>query len=328
MRRREKGGRGEGAPDGFDRSHAATLPSLADAWTRRLEERAYSPKTLEMHKWALKTFHAWCAERDLSAPDQITKPVLESHQRWLFRYRKKDGEPLGVTTQRNRLGALRRFFTWLCKENILPANPATDLDLPRKPAKLLPKALSADELAALLALPDASDVLGLRDRTILEVLYSCGLRRSEVTNLDLEDIDLGRGVLTVRKGKGGKSRTVPLGERAVNWLNRYLEHSRPRLEVERAERALFLSGYGERFNPNYLGNWVTRSLKKAGIQKQGSCHLLRHSCATHMIENGADIRFIQQLLGHARLDTTQIYTEVSIVQLREVHARTHPHGKA
>lgn len=328
MRGRRKGGRKQPAPDGFDRSRPDTLASLADRWMQRLEERAYSPRTLDMHRWALKSFLQWCHERDLTNPNDITKPILESFQRWLYRYRQKNGKPLGVTTQRSRLGAVQRFFAWLCRENHLAANPAADLELPRKPAKILPKALGPDELAELFSLPDTGDVLGLRDRTMLETLYSCALRRSELTRLDLEDIDLSRRVLTVRKGKGGKSRVVPLGERAVYWLTRYLERSRPRLEVELSERALFISGYGDRLNPNYLGNWVKRMLGKAGIDKPGSCHLLRHSCATHMHDNGADIRFIQQLLGHARLDTTQIYTEVSITALQEVHARTHPHGKA
>jgi len=328
MRGRRKGGITEFTPDGFDRSRPDTLASLVDEWLSRLEERAYSPRTLDMHRWALKSFLGWCQQRDLVNPAEITKPILESFQRWLYRYRQKNGKPLSVTTQRNRLGAVQRFFAWLCRENRLDANPAADLELPRQPPKLLPKALTADELANLFALCDTSDVLGLRDRCILEVLYCCGLRRSELTRVDLEDLDLGRGVLTVRKGKGGKSRTVPLGERAVHWLTRYLETARPRLEIEVGERALFISGYGTRLNANYVGNWVKRSMQTVGIEKAGSCHLLRHTCATHMLENGADIRFIQQLLGHARLDTTQIYTEVSIAALREVHARTHPHGKA
>lgn len=328
MRHRRKGGMSETTPDGFDRSSLDTLASQADAWLLKLEQRAYSPRTLEMHRWSLKTFLGWCHERELQRPDEITRPMLESYQRWLFRYRKKDGKPLGVSTQRNRLGAMQRFFGWLCRENILSANPAADLELPRKPAKVLPKALSKDEITKLFAVPDTGDVLGLRDRCMLEVLYSCALRRTELTSIDIEDLDLGRSVLSVRKGKGGKGRTVPLGTRAVHWLERYLEKSRPRLELDNGEHALFISGYGTRLNPNYVGNWVKRTMKAAGIEKLGSCHLLRHTCATHMHDNGAGIRFIQQLLGHARLDTTQIYTEVSIVQLLEVHARTHPHGKA
>jgi integrase/recombinase XerD len=315
------------APDGFDRSDAFTLASLIDRWFRRLEERAYSARTVEARKWALRGFLAWAEERDLRRPEQLTKPILECHQRWLFHYRKADGNALGVTTQRGRLGAIQGFFAWLCRENILHANPAADLELPRKPNRTLPRSLSLQDVHAALDVPDVTDLLGIRDRAILETLYATGVRRAECARLDVDDVDRGRGLLTVREGKGRKDRVVPLGERAAHWLDIYLERTRPLLETARAGRALFLSGYGERISAGHIGNWVRRVIRAAGIARSGSCHLFRHSCATHMLENGADIRFIQQLLGHARLDTTQIYTDVSIVQLREVHARTHPHAR-
>ncbi len=323
----EKKGGYAAAPDGFDRSRSDTLASLIDEWFRRMEERAYSPRSIEAHKWALRTFVRWAEERDLRTPEAITKPILESFQRWLFRYRQENGKPLGVTTQRMRLGAVQRFFAWLCKAHRLDANPAADLEMPRKPHRSLPKALSLADVETVLNVPDVSDALGIRDRAILETLYATGIRRSEVVRLDVDDLDRERGVLTVRKGKGGKDRVVPVGERAVYWLGKYVEHTRPKLETVASERALFLTGYGERFSATYLGNWVRNVIEKAKIGHLGSCHLFRHSCATHMLENGADIRFIQQMLGHARLDTTQIYTEVGIVQLREVHARTHPHAR-
>jgi len=317
----------EATPDGFDRSDAFTLASLIDAWFRRLAERAYSPRTVEARRWALRTFLQWAEERDLRRPDQITKPILESYQRWLFNYRKADDTPLGVTTQRGRLGALQNFFTWLCRENTLQANPAADLDLPRKPAKTLPKSLSPEEVQVLLNMPNVTDPLGLRDRAILETFYSTGIRRSEIVRVDVSDLDTGRGLLIVRKGKGNKDRVVPVGARALYWLGLYLEKTRPLLQTPQSGQALFLSGYGERLTGGFVGNWVRRTVDAANIGRTGSCHLLRHSCATHMLENGADIRFIQQMLGHARLDTTQIYTDVSIVQLREVHARTHPSAR-
>ena len=314
-------------PDSFDRSDAGTLASRIDRWFDHLAERNYSERTVEARKWALRTFLAWAEDRDLHRPEQITKPILESYQRWLYRYRKANGKPLGITTQRARLGAIQNFFQWLCKNNLLPANPAADLELPRKPAKILPRALSIAEVNAILSIPDTNDPLGIRDRAILELFYATGIRRSEITRIDLEDLDQERAVLTIRQGKGKKDRVVPVGERALDWLRQYLETTRPLLQINHNEHALFLTGYGERFSPGYIGNWVKRTMEKAEINHPGSCHLLRHSCATHMLENGADIRYIQQLLGHARLDTTQIYTDVSIVQLREVHARTHPHGK-
>ncbi len=260
MRNRKKGGRTETTPDGFDRSAPDTLASLADAWLDHLEERAYSDRTLDKTRWCLRDFLGWCQDRDLIDPATITKPILESYQRHLFHYRQKNGKPLGVTTQRDRLGALQRFFRWLCKENHLLANPAADLELPRKPAKTLPKALSVEEIAALMATADTTDVLGIRDRCMLELLYSCGLRRSELTGLDIDDVDPQRGLVTVRKGKGGKSRVLPLGDVAKHWFERYRDEARPRLELDHGERALFLSGYGMRLNPNYVGNWVKRTM--------------------------------------------------------------------
>lgn len=229
-----------------------------------------------------------------------------------------------MRTQRARLGTLQRFFSHLCKSGYLLANPAADLELPRKACPALPKVLNFEELRRLMGQPDVTDPLGLRDRAILELLYATGLRRSELVNLDFEDIDLTTASVHVRKGKGSKGRVLPLGRGVMRWLEGYLDKGRPALSMSVNERAFFLSGYGERFNPNYLGNWVRKTLKAAGIEKKGACHLLRHSCATHMMENGADLRCIQQLLGHARLDTTEIYTEVSIHHLREVYEKTHP----
>lgn len=315
-------------PDGFDRRDAGTLASLIDQWLGRLEVRAYSPRTIAARVWALRSFLGWAEPRGLLRPCEVDKPVLEAFQRWLWAYRKEDEKPLAIATQRGHLGAVQAFFAWACRENLLSANPAADLDLPRKPPRSLPRALSLAEVETILAVPDVSDPLGVRDRAILETLYGTGLRRRELVNLDRGDLDQARGVVLVRRGKGGKDRLAPMGASALTWTRRYLEKCRPLLEVSAAEPALFLSGYGGRLNPNYLGNWVRKTIDKTQIGKTGSCHLFRHACATHLLENGADLRMIQELLGHARLDSTQIYTAVSIAQLREVHARCHPHGQA
>jgi integrase/recombinase XerD len=223
---------------------------------------------------------------------------------------------------------VQRFFAHLCKNNHLAANPAADLDLPRKPHRHLPKGLSREDLATVLEIPDTRDPLGIRDRAILETLYATGARRSEIANLDLSDLDRSGATLHIRHGKGDKSRLVPIGAQALQWLEKYLETTRPRLQLDTSEQALFLSGYGTRLSPAYLGNWVARTIKSAGIARQGSCHLFRHSCATHMLENGCDSRLIQQLLGHTRADTTAIYTQVAITALREAYHRTHPSAGA
>lgn len=306
----------------------ASLAACVASFIEHLSARAYSPGSIDAHRWALKGFVEWAHTQGIATPDGFTRATLEIYQLYLHHYRSpRTKQQLVVNTQIARLGCIRRFFAWLCRTTVIPANPAADLDLPRKQARYLPKSLNPQEIDRLLALPNPSDTFGLRDRTILELFYATGIRRTEMANLDHGDYDSSGRTLLVRRGKNGKSRMLPVGERAAWWLDRYLAESRPLFAYLPVETSLFLSGYGTRFSPAYLGNWVSGLMKKAGIEKVGSCHLFRHSCATDMLDGGADIRYIQEMLGHARLDTTQIYTHVSIKKLSEVHARTHPHGQ-
>lgn len=206
----------------------------------------------------------------------------------------------------------------------LLSNPAAYLRLPRLPAILPATILSVAKVEAVIALADTSRPLGLRDRAVLETFYSAGIRRMELVNLTLADVDVGEGLAMVRRGKGQKDRLVPLGARACSWIARYLKEARPHLLSETVTDTLFINEFGEPLNPRYLGDLVRRYLENAGITTRGACHVFRHAMATHMLDNGADIRHIQAILGHARLETTQIYTRVSIKKLKEVHAATHP----
>jgi integrase/recombinase XerD len=293
-----------------------------------LEYRAYSTASIDAHRWALKQFAAWAKAAKDQDPASFTRADLEDYQRFLHQYRApRSGKALGINTQLARIGCVRRFFAWLCRNGTIPANPAADLDLPRKQARQLPKCLDNKEIALLLAIPNPADPFGLRDRAMLELFYATGIRRTEMANLDLGDYDSHSHTLTVRKGKGGKSRMLPIGERAAVWLDRFLTESRPLFDHLPSESALFLSGYGTRFTPAYIGNWIKKLMIRCGIDKPGSCHLWRHSCATDMHRGGADIRYVQEMLGHVRMETTQIYTHVHIDALREVHTRCHPHGR-
>ena len=325
MRGRKKGGLPAPAPV----SHAtASLAAQRTAFLEHLSARAYSQGSIDAHRWALKGFVEWAAILELDAPASFSRGTMEAYQLHLHQYRSpRTKEPLVVNTQIARLGCVRRFFAWLCSTGMIPANPAADLDLPRKQARHLPKALNPDEITRLLAQPNTGDPFGLRDRAMLELFYATGIRRTEMANLDHGDYDPQARTLLVRKGKNGKSRLLPVGERAAAWLDRFLAESRPLFHHLPSETALFLSGYGTRFSPEYLGNWVKKLLKRCGIDKPGSCHLWRHSCATDMHRGGADIRYVQEMLGHERIETTQIYTHVHIGALREVHARCHPHGQ-
>lgn len=299
----------------FDRSATDSLAVWRDAYLESLGARNYSEQTREGRHNALGHFLAWAAERDLAKAGEITRPILETYQRWLWKLTRPGGRRLGWSTQRNRLSILKDWFRWLTRQNVLLHNPASELELPRPEKRLPSGALTVPQVDALLAVPNVADPLGVRDRAILELFYSTGLRRFELCGLDLADFHAARRTLTVRHGKGRKDRVVPVGARAIAWLERYLAEVRPRLCLDTRQSALFLTGYGGPFNTDVLSRMVGDWLDALGLK--GSCHLLRHTCATHMLEGGADIRFIQQLLGHEKLDTTAIYTEVSIRQLQD-----------
>lgn len=317
----------QAAPDGLDRSQAGGLAVLMDAYLVRLAVKHQSPRTIETRGRALVLFVRWCQQRDLMQPKQITRPILESYQRHLWHHRTKADKPLAVGTQIGRLSAVRGLFKWLCREAWLDADPAAHLEMPKEEHRLPADTLSESEVNAILAVPSIADPLGVRVRAMLELMYSTGIRRTELARLQLRDLHRERRTLHVA-GKGGKDRIVPVGERALTWIEKYLSEVRPLLAIHAEEQALFLTGYGRGFSANSLGNIIKQHIVKALPERDGNCHLLRHACATHMLEHGADVRIIQQLLGHAKLETTQVYTEVSIKLLQDVHARTHPASQA
>ena len=303
--------------------HTAFYPYLQRYLEARLL-RGFSAETQKSHDSNLRRFIAWCEERGLGEPQSVTKPILERYRKHLYYARKTDGEPLSFSSQNVALTILRSFFKWLTKENYLLYNPASEVELPKRPKKLPYAMLSVDAVKTLLNQPDIHDPEGLRDRAIMELLYGCGLRRFECAKLKLNDIDLKRQLLVVKGGKGSKDRVLPIGDSATHWVLHYFEESRPLLLPVGLEDTVFLSAYGAPLSGGVLGSIVKRYMKRAEIEMVGSCHLLRHAMATHMLENGADIRFIQAMLGHEDLNTTQIYTRVSVEKLREIHAATHP----
>ncbi len=291
-----------------------------------MQVKNFSGYTVRNRQVRLGYFLNWCRERSLDEPGEITRPVLERYQRYLFYYRKKDGQPLTFRSQHDCLAPLRVWFRWMARQNYILHNPASELELP-KVGYRLPTVLTEAETEQVLAQPDIHEPLGLRDRALLETLYSTGIRRMEAINLRLYDLDLDRGTLTIRQGKGRKDRVVPIGERAVAWVEKYLRESRPRLALEPDEGTLFLTAQGEPFSLAHLSQTVRNHLTEAKIEKAGACHLLRHTMATLMLEGGADIRFIQEMLGHSKLASTQMYTKVSIRMLKQIHTATHPGAK-
>jgi len=291
------------------------------AW---LGDHHYSAHTIDGRDFYLRSFIAWCDMRGLTRPHDVTKPILESYQRYLFLHRKKNGEPLTIHSQYTHLAPVRAWFKWLSKQNYILYNPGADLDMPRLGHRLPRYVLTQAEAETVLAVPDLASATGIRDRAMMETLYSTGMRRSELVYLKRHDVDAERGTVMIREGKGRKDRLIPIGERALAWIDKYRQDVRPELATGADDATLFLSHLGQAFAPIRLTQLVRDYIDAAKIGKRGSCHLFRHTMATLMLENGADIRYIQAMLGHASPATTQIYAQVSIRMLKTIHAATHP----
>ena len=307
---------------------ALPLASWVHAHLRWAEVSRLAPMSLLLRQRGLARFVAWAHERGLRHPRELTRQVLEAYQRHLYLARsQRDGAPLGLRTQQQLIGAVRGWCKWLTRDGHIPANPAADLEMPRMPRSLPRTLLSVDQVRQLMSQPDVEGLTGVRDRAMLELLYGTGMRRSELMNLQLGDVDLTQATVFIRQGKGRRDRYVPMGQSARHWVARYAAEVRPMLtsQVQDAGSGwtLFLTDYGEPFEQNRLSGMVAGHLRRIGVE-QGSCHALRHACATHMLEAGAELRYIQVLLGHADLSTTQIYTHVAIGKLMAVHAATHP----
>jgi integrase/recombinase XerD len=289
-----------------------------------MEEKHYSPETLSTRERHLRWFLIWCNERGITNPRVIDRSILEQYQRHLFYYRKADGAPLAMASQHLRLIPVGLWFKWMAKQGHILSNPAADMELPKLGLRLPKAVLTAREAEAVIAIPNIETTVGLRDRAILETFYSTGMRRAELIHLHLREIDFERGVVMIREGKGGKDRVIPIGDRALAWIKAYRERSRPMLVRSEDVGTLFLTNRGGAFSFVRLTGMVQAYIDMADIGKRGSCHMFRHTCATLMLEHGADIRALQEMLGHAELKTTQIYTRVSITWLKEIHTATHP----
>lgn len=307
-----------GDPNDPDGLHVWTLRFL-----RSLEVRGMSAQTVEHRHYRLRAFIEWCIARSITRPAEVTKPIIEAYQRHLFHRRLPSGKPLSFGTQYGSLVAVKRLFQWLTRSNVLLYNPASEIDLPRLGRRLPRHVLTAAEVEAVLAVPNVTDPLGLRDRAILETLCSTGVRRSELVKLCVFDVDVERGTLLIREGKRSKDRIVHIGERALAWVGKYQSDVRPRLLTDPNDTTLFISRLGEGMTPSHLTLLTRQHVQASGIGKSGACHLFRHAMATLMLEGGADVRMIQAMLGHASLETTALYAHVAIRTLKEVHERTH-----
>ena len=301
-----------------------TLGDFVKQWLDYLRVRNYAQGSLTHREYQMRYFLVWCGDRGLTRPHEITVAVMERYQRSLFHAKKENGRPLSARSQHTRLSTIRRFFRWMAKMRHVEMSPCETLDLPRLEKRLPRAILSVAEVESIMSVPNVATPMGIRDRAILETLYSTGVRRAELCALRLYDLDAERGTIIVRQGKGKKDRMIPIGSRAVQWIEKYVEEVRPHLVREPDDGTLFLTRFNLPFSPIRIAELVRQLIDDANIGKAGSCHLFRHTMATLMLEGGADIRFIQAMLGHASILSTEIYTQVAIRKLKEVHELTHP----
>ena len=304
------------------------IHQLLEQYLTWMQTQNFSEDTVTTRRTMVCYFLDWSKERGIDNPADITRPILERYQRALYQHRKVNGQALTFRTQVNRLRAIRGFFRWLARKNHILHNPASELELPRLDSRLPKYVLTANEAEQVIAQPDVNDAEGLRDRAMLETFYSTGMRRMELANLKIFDVDEDRGTILIRQGKGKKDRYVPAGERTLAWIAKYTSDARPKLFTSGSDDGtLFLTHLGTPFERQQLTRLVRRYLEQSKIGKVGGCHLWRHTAATLMLENGADVRVIQEMLGHSQLSTTELYTRVSINLLKQVHAATHPAAK-
>jgi integrase/recombinase XerD len=304
-----------------------TYETLAEKFGQVLLLRNYAPRTVLMEQLYLKKLFRYLREAGLEDITKVRKETLRDYQEHLAEQENGRGAPLCVATQNNVLKAVKKFFRFLQEEDFLLGDPARSLVYAKTPRRLPRSIMTVAEVRKILQGPDTSTLLGYRDRAILELLYSTGIRKEEMASLLVADVDYLEGFVRVNHGKGGKDRVVPLGKIACRYLENYVKAVRPQLVQDTGNGFLFVSARGNRFSHNLLGELVAKYARRAKLNKNVTPHTFRHTCATLMLKNRANIRHIQELLGHSSLESTQVYTAVTVADLKAVHKRCHPREK-
>lgn len=306
---------------GWTKRMPSELGGLVETFLRRLEqERNFSPHTLRAYTGDLGEFIAFAQEAGASSPGAVTHPLLRNY---LAQLRSRG---LGKSSTARKLASLRSFFRFLCKEGILEANPVKAVRTP-KLDKRLPHVLSGDEIGRLLDAPSGGDLASLRDKAILETLYSTGMRVGELTGCSVRDVDFPAEIAKVM-GKRRKERFCPLGSYALKALRAYLDaRGITPIQAPRCREPLFANLRGTRLTSRSVGRMLGARLAQAGLSAKTHPHTLRHSFATHLLDRGADLRSVQELLGHASLSSTQIYTHLSAERLKQIYEKAHPRAQ-
>lgn len=303
------------------------LDSLISRFVGDLQIRNYSPRTVQEYGLCLGVFRRFLEQRTITDIQTVTTATLTEFQRWLYYQPTRQGNARGVGDQNRTLAAVKSFFRFLKNEGVVVRDVAEAVEYAREPQTLPRNVLTPQEAKRILDTVDITTILGYRDRTILEIFYATGLRRSELCQLQIQDADLEEGLLRINGGKGAKDRVVPLGRIACQFIETYVKGVRSMLLKAGATDRLFLSHRGKPLDPDSVRKLVLKHAKLAGVKKHMTCHVWRHTCATHLLKNRANLRHVQDLLGHRSLATTERYLRLTIADLKEAHRKFHPREK-
>jgi integrase/recombinase XerD len=293
-----------------------------------LQIRNYSARTVQDYGSNLSTLRRFLEQRAITDAQSVTTATLTEFQRWFYYQPTRRDTARGVGDQNRTLATVKTFFRFLKNEGYLARDPAEAVEYAREPQRLPRNVLTPQEAKSILDTVDTTTLLGYRDRTILEVFYATGIRRSELCQLRVGDVNLEEELLRINGGKGAKDRVVPLGRIACQFLETYIKGIRPQLLKGRVSERLFISQMAGSIVPNTVRVIVQKHAKLAGIKKHMTCHVWRHTCATHLLKNNANLRHVQDLLGHRSLATTERYLRLTINDLKEAHRKFHPREQA
>ena len=296
------------------------MEQMVDTYLLHLKvERGLAKNTLDSYRRDLKKFVGYLRRNGINTLNEVDRRMIMSFMEDLHNQHRAP-----ATISRN-LAAIRSFYSFLTQESLVKANPTTELDAPKIP-KRLPNVMTVSQVAILMEQPNGNNAAGLRDKAMLELLYATGIRVSELVDLNLVDVNLEMGFLRCL-GKGSKERIVPMGKSAIEAVGAYLQKGRGKLIRNSEDQAVFVNIHGGRLTRQGFWKILKKYVRQAGFQGDITPHTLRHSFATHLLENGADLRAVQEMLGHSDISTTQIYTQVTAIHLRDVYQQSHPRAK-
>lgn len=294
---------------------------LMERYVQDRGQRGYSPATMRLYRHNNTEFLKYLEEDErIDDLKQVDRQVVSRFQSYLYTKERA----LSFKTQELKLVAVRNLFRWCERQGLIYHDPTKFIEFPRKQQSLPKDIFKEEEIKKVLDAVDIDSKLGLRDKAVLELLYSTAIRSGELCDLTIFDVQKENQTVHIRRGKGGKERYVPIGEVALGYIEEYLEHARDKFVNAKNLPWLFITYRGTKMKNTGVAPIVQKYAGKAGINRYTHAHMIRHSTATHMLKRGADIRAIQELLGHSKLETTQLYTKVSIQDLKKIHRKTHP----